>query len=111
MAQLPFLHLYALWRGKAGLGFDSEAHWLRWGDVDLDADVRDPVTGDVHDLTIVREVHERDDHRVKPGKGRDVPMTPRQRDAMRGTSPRSGSPPTRGTPWGARELVNVYRPC
>ena len=66
----PMLHLYALLLGEAGPRAYSEALRLRWEDVDLEDGFIWLCSG-------------RDGHRLKGGKGRWTPMTPRLRQAMR----------------------------
>jgi integrase len=72
--------------GETGVRCDSEALWLRWGDVDLEAG-----------LVNIESV--RKGRRTKSGKSRRVPMTRRLRDAFREHMARYrfaryGSPPT-----------------
>lgn len=86
----PMLELYVLVLGETGVRCDSEALWLRWEDVDLEAR-----------LLHVESV--RKGRRTKSGKSRRVPLTRRLRDAMRGHMARFrfaqyGSPPM-PTPW------------
>ena len=64
------LHLYALVLGEAGTRAYSEALHLQWEDVDLEEGFLWLSSG-------------RDGHRLKSGKGRLTPMTPRLRQAMR----------------------------
>ena len=66
----PMLHLYALVLGEAGTRAYSEALHLQWEDVDLEEGFLWLSSG-------------RDGHRLKSGKGRFTPMTPRLRQAMR----------------------------
>lgn len=55
---------------ETGVRCESEARWLRWEDVDLDDGFPEVVSG-------------RDGHRVKTGRSRPVPMTPRLVAAFR----------------------------
>ncbi len=64
----PFLRLYVLVLGETGMRCESEALWLRWVDLDLEAGFAWIASG--------RE------HRTKSGKGRWVPITPRLRQAL-----------------------------
>jgi len=66
----PMLHLYALLLGEAGPRAYSEALRIQWDDVDLEDGFIWLSAG-------------RDGHRLKGGKGRWTPMTPRLRQAMR----------------------------
>ena len=66
----PILHLYTLFLGETGARAYSEALHLQWEDVDLED-------------RYVRLVSGRDGHRLKSGKSRWTPMTPRLRQAMR----------------------------
>lgn len=66
----PMLKLYALVLGETGARCESEALWLKWSDVDLEAGFLLIDTGT-------------NGHRTKSGKARYVPMTPRLRQAMR----------------------------
>jgi len=66
----PMLYTYVVLLGEAGLRDESEALWLRWEDVDLEAGFIEVVSG-------------RGGHRTKSGKGRHVPMTRRLKDALR----------------------------
>lgn len=64
------LRLYLLTLGETGLRCKSEALWLRFDDIDLEAGVLTVRSG-------------REGHRTKSGKSRRVPMSPRLVDAMR----------------------------
>ncbi len=64
------LRLYLLVLGETGLRCKSEALWLRWEDVELEAGVLTVRSG-------------REGHRTKSGKSRRVPMSPRLVEAMR----------------------------
>jgi site-specific recombinase XerD len=66
----PILRLYVLLLGETGARDESEALWLRWEDVDLDAG-------------FVRIVSGRNGHRTKSGRDRWTPMTPALTAAMR----------------------------
>jgi site-specific recombinase XerC len=66
----PMLRLFALVLNETGMRCESEALWLRWEDVALDA----------RRITIRGRFGE---HRTKSGKGRVVPITPRLHDALR----------------------------
>ena len=66
----PMLHLYTLLLGEAGPRAYSEALHVKWDDVDLEGGFIWLSSG-------------RDGHRLKSGKGRWTPMTPRLRKAMR----------------------------
>lgn len=66
----PMLGLYVVVLGETGMRCESEALWLRWEDVDLEDG-------------FLRVVSGRDGHRTKSGEGRDVPLTPRLREALR----------------------------
>jgi site-specific recombinase XerD len=66
----PAVRLYVLFCGETGARCESEALWLRWEDVDLDGGFVTVVSG-------------RGGHRVKGGRTRAVPMTPRLREALR----------------------------
>ncbi len=66
----PMLHLYALLLGEAGPRAYSEALHIQFEDVDLEDGY-------------IRLVSGRDGHRLKSGKSRFTPMTPRLRQAMR----------------------------
>lgn len=69
-AASPMLALYVTLLGESGIRCESEALWLRWEDVDLDGRFLQVVSG-------------RGGHRVKSGRSRFVPMTPRLLDAFR----------------------------
>ena len=64
------VRLYVLVLGEAGTRDESEALWLRWEDVDLEAG-------------FLRIVSGRNGHRTKSGKDRWTPMTPALVTAMR----------------------------
>ncbi len=66
----PMLQLYALTLGETGMRCESEALWLRWEDVDLDAGFLKVESG-------------RDGHRTKSGKSRSIPVTPPLEKALR----------------------------
>jgi len=66
----PLVRLYVLFCGETGARCESEALWCRWEDVDLEGGFVTIVSG-------------RDGHRVKGGRSRAVPMTPRLKDALR----------------------------
>ena len=66
----PMLHLYALFLGETGARAYSETLHVQFEDVDLEDGY-------------VRLVSGRDGHRLKSGKSRWTPMTPRLRQAMR----------------------------
>ena len=66
----PMLHLYTLLLGEAGPRAYSEALHIQWDDVDLEGGFIWLASG-------------RDGHRLKSGKGRWAPMTPRLQRAMR----------------------------
>jgi len=66
----PTLRLYVLLLGETGARDESEALWLRWEDVDLDAG-------------FLRFASGRNGHRTKSGKDRWTPMTPALVTAMR----------------------------
>lgn len=68
-ARDDMLHTYVLLLGETGLRALSEALWLRWGDLDLEEGFLHVVSG-------------RDGHRVKSGKDRHVPLTPRIRQRL-----------------------------
>ena len=69
-ADRPMLRFYVLVLGEAGLRCNSEALWLRWSDIDLEAR-----------FLTVESV--RKGRRTKSGKSRRVPLTRRLRDAAR----------------------------
>jgi integrase len=66
----PVTRLYVLFCGETGVRCESEGLWARWEDIDLDGGF----------LTIVSG---RGGHRVKGGRTRHVPLTPRLRDALK----------------------------
>lgn len=69
-AHNPFLELFVQVLGESGMRCESEALWLQWEDIDLEAG-------------FIRVVSGRNQHRTKSGASRWVPMTPRLREAMR----------------------------
>jgi integrase len=66
----PMVRFYVLVLGETGVRCNSEALWLRWGDVDLKRG-------------LLRVESVRKGWRTKSGKSRAVPMTPRLRAAAR----------------------------
>src|ERR1051326_3321998 len=64
------VRLYVLVLGETGARCESEVLWLRWEDVDLEGGFITIVSG-------------RGGHRVKGGRTRSVPMTPRLSTALR----------------------------
>ncbi|GIW51202.1 MAG: integrase [Gemmatimonadales bacterium] len=66
----PMVRTYVLFCGETGARCESEALWVKWEDVDLEAGFVTIVSG-------------RDGHRVKGGKTRYVPLTPRLKEALR----------------------------
>jgi integrase len=66
----PMVRLYVLMLGESGARSESEALYLQWTDIDLEAGRMEILTG-------------RDGHRTKGGKSRRVPLTARLQQALR----------------------------
>jgi integrase len=66
----PMVRMYVLMLGESGVRSESEALFLQWTDIDLEAGRAEIVSG-------------RDGHRTKGGRSRRVPLTARLMEALR----------------------------